>query len=623
MKPHILLILNFLVLIITLWSQDSVGSHNPKFTACQPKTCVNNNQTISYPFYIEGIQEPFCGYPGFGLSCNKDGFPFLNMSHSQYIIHEIFYNNHSLRVSNAAFSRLNTTTCLPRTQNLTLSGTRLALSPNQKDMFLFFGCEFEWSQLQERKIGCSAENGTGSVVALYREDQNLRSALMKCKGGVVNMTVESEKGGIQEALRRGFMMTWKVSDCNKCMNSGGKCGFDTEIYSFRCYCRHDTHARKCSSEESGKPVVILATVSAAAGFGLLVIIIIYCYRRKLLCRFWKEKSRVNQDFETFLRNYGPIAVRRYSYMEIKKMTNAFKEKLGQGGYGSVFKGKLEDGSLVAVKVLSELKGNGEEFINEVASISKTSHVNVVTLIGFCSEESKKALVYEYMANGSLEKFIYETNNLTADYQLNCEMLYQIAIGVGRGLEYLHRGCNTRIFHFDIKPHNILLDEMFCPKISDFGLAKICPRNESVVSMLVARGTIGYIAPEVFCRNIGVVSYKSDVYSFGMLVLEMVGGRKNINVEVECTSEIYFPYWIYKRIELNEELSLRNVMNESDRDNIKKMILVSLWCIQTNPSDRPTMHRVVEMLEGNVETLQVPPKPFLSSPSLSPHSSPSH
>ncbi|CAL0318085.1 unnamed protein product [Lupinus luteus] len=142
-------------------------------------------------------------------------------------------------------------------------------------------------------------------------------------------------------------------------------------------------------------------------------------------------------------------------------------------------------------------------------------------------------------------------------------------------------------------------------------------------MLVARGTIGYIAPEVFCRNIGVVSYKSDVYSFGMLVLEMVGGRKNINVEVECTSEIYFPYWIYKRIELNEELALRNIMDDSDREKIKKMILVSLWCIQTNPSDRPTMHRVVEMLEGNVETLQVPPKPFLSSPSVSPHSSPSH
>ncbi|KAG4915217.1 hypothetical protein JHK87_052774 [Glycine soja] len=384
MAFHLLSRPYFMILIITLWSQNSDGSLYPKFEACEPNTC-SNNQTISYPFYIDGIQEPFCGYPGFGLSCGNDGFPFLNMSNAKYMIHQIFYNN-SLRVSNAVFSRSNTRSCFPRTPNLTLSDTRLALAPNQRELFLLFGCDLH-EGLQEHIIGCSEENKTGSVVAMNRENQNLGFALMNCKGGVVNVTVEDEEGGIQEALRRGFLLNWTVSDCNKCKNSGGKCGFDTDIFSFRCYCPHDTHARHCSQE---------------------------------------------------------------------------------------------DESLVAVKVLKELKGNGEEFINEVASISRTSHVNIVTLIGFCFEKSKKALVYEFMANGSLEKFIFETNNLTGDYQLNCEMLYQIAVGVGRGLEYLHRGCSTRIFHFDIKPHNILLDENFFPKISDFGLAKICPRNESVV-----------------------------------------------------------------------------------------------------------------------------------------------
>ncbi|KAK7275278.1 hypothetical protein RIF29_16389 [Crotalaria pallida] len=298
------------------------------------------------------------------------------------------------------------------------------------------------------------------------------------------------------------------------------------------------------------------------------------------------------------------------------MTNSFAEKLGQGGYGGVFKGKLHDERLVAVKLLNKSKGNGEEFMNEVASISRTSHINIVTLLGFCFEGSKRALVYEYMSNGSLEKFIYETNPMTVDNQLNCEQLYQIAIGVARGLEYLHRGCNTRIYHFDIKPHNILLDENFCPKISDFGLAKICSRDESMVSMLIARGTPGYIAPEVFSRNFGVVSHKSDVYSFGMMVMEIVGGRKNIEVEVDGTSEIYFPYWIYKRLELNEDFELRNITNENDRETMRKMVIVSLWCIQTDPSNRPTMHRVVDMLEGRTEALQIPPKPFLSSPSRS-------
>ncbi|KAK7272944.1 hypothetical protein RIF29_13989 [Crotalaria pallida] len=296
------------------------------------------------------------------------------------------------------------------------------------------------------------------------------------------------------------------------------------------------------------------------------------------------------------------------------MTNSFSQKLGQGGYGGVFKGKLHDERVVAVKMLNKSKGNGDEFINEVASISRTSHVNIVTLLGFCFEGSKRALVYEYMSNGSLEKFTHVTNLVTIDNRLNFEILYQIVVGVARGLEYLHKGCNTRIFHFDIKPHNILLDENYCPKISDFGLAKISPKNESIISMLDARGTPGYIAPEVFSRNFGVVSHKSDVYSFGMMVLEIVGGRKNINVEDDNTSDIYFPDWIYKRLELNEELTTEKVTNEGDRERIRKMVIISLWCIQTNPSDRPTMRTVVDMLEGRVEILQIPPEPFFSSPS---------
>ena len=129
----------------------------------------------------------------------------------------------------------------------------------------------------------------------------------------------------------------------------------------------------------------------------------------------------------------------------------------------------------------------------------------------------------------------------------------------------------------------------------------------------ARGTAGYIAPEVFCRNFGDVSPKSDVYSYGMMVLEMVGGRKNTDDGINHTSEIYFPHWIYKRLELDEELGLQGFMNEEERTSARKMIIVSLWCIQTNPSNRPPMNGVVDMLEGSLESLQIPPKPFLYSP----------
>ncbi|KAL3731446.1 hypothetical protein ACJRO7_028340 [Eucalyptus globulus] len=322
----------------------------------------------------------------------------------------------------------------------------------------------------------------------------------------------------------------------------------------------------------------------------------------------REHSVAAQQFE------GLISSRRYTYKDIKRMTNSFQVKLGQGGYGYVYKGKLREGQLVAVKLLKNLKGDGEEFINEVASISRTSHVNIVSLLGFCFEGSKRALVYEFMPNGSLEKFIFKSDSSESNRQLSWETLHNISLGIAQGLAYLHRGCNARILHFDIKPHNILLDRNYCPKISDFGLAKICPREGSIVSMLGARGTAGYIAPELVIRNIGGVSHKSDVYSYGMMVLEMVGGRKNVEVGVDRTSEIYFPLWIHQRLKLQEELRLRGIANEEDEGIVKKMIIISLWCIQIDPRDRPPMTQVVEMLKGSVETLQIPPKPTLSSPS---------
>ncbi|XP_022736767.1 rust resistance kinase Lr10-like [Durio zibethinus] len=357
---------------------------------------------------------------------------------------------------------------------------------------------------------------------------------------------------------------------------------------------------------------------------MITCIITLCFGIKILCirtmGFFQKFIKSDSDIEVFIRNNETLSPKRYSYSDVRKMTSSFKEKLGKGGYGSVYKGKLPDGHLVAVEVLDTNKGNGQEFINEVASISRTCHVNVVTLLGFCLEGRKRALIYEFMPNGSLERFIYKEDTMKVKdrQQLTSEDLYKIAIGIARGLEYLHRGCNMRILHFDIKPHNILLDENFFPKISDFGLAKLCTRKESVVSMFEARGTIGYIVPEVFCRSVGGVSYKSDVYSYGMMLLEMVGGRRNIDVGVSQTSEIYFPHWIYQHVVQDHiEPKLLGLNGNEETEIARKMILVGLWCIQTNPHDRPSMSKVIEMLEGRIELLQIPPKPYLSSPPRSP------
>ncbi|OWM65110.1 hypothetical protein CDL15_Pgr002684 [Punica granatum] len=299
------------------------------------------------------------------------------------------------------------------------------------------------------------------------------------------------------------------------------------------------------------------------------------------------------------------------------MTSSFREKLGEGGFGSVYKGKLPDGTLVAVKLLNASKGNGEEFINEVASISRTSHVNIVNLVGFCFEGHKRALIYEYMSNGSLDRFINDENATMRSPRLGWNKLYQIAVGTARGLEYLHGGCSTRILHFDIKPQNILLDDDYCAKISDFGLSKLCLKRESIVSMLVARGTIGYIAPEVFNRNFGDVSHKSDVYSYGMMLIEMIGGGKRVNAEADQSSEMYFADQVYQLIEEGYDQGFYSHLMEEDKETARKMAFVGVWCIQTDPKQRPSMRRVIEMLEGSAEALQIPPKPYLFSPRRSP------
>ncbi|XP_016194737.1 protein NSP-INTERACTING KINASE 3-like isoform X2 [Arachis ipaensis] len=370
------------------------------------------------------------------------------------------------------------------------------------------------------------------------------------------------------------------------------------------------------------PAWIKGAIAAAAGIGGLVsLVIVICNRKRCLSFLqwilWKKTGPfIDNEFEEFMKIYGSLMLRRYSYSEVKSMTNSFRDKLGRGGYGIVYKACLSDGCPVAVKVLTESSGSGEEFLNEVASIGRTSHMNIVSLLGFCYEKYKRALIYEFMPNGSLDKFIYKQESPNAICILDWNTLFQITIGIARGLEYLHRGCATKILHLDIKPQNILLDEDFCPKIADFGLAKICKKKESIVSIQGTRGTPGYIAPEVFSRTFGKVSHKSDVYSYGMLILELVGGRKNYDTGGSLTNEMYFPDWIYKDLEEQNILGRGLSTTEEENDMIKKITLVSLWCIQTNPLDRPSINKVVEMLEGPLQSVPYPPKPVLYSPQMS-------
>ncbi|CAA2989601.1 LEAF RUST 10 DISEASE-RESISTANCE LOCUS RECEPTOR-LIKE PROTEIN KINASE-like [Olea europaea subsp. europaea] len=369
---------------------------------------------------------------------------------------------------------------------------------------------------------------------VYYTDGNLLSTPDDCSAVPVPIYKQYDLNSLDfwNMFSDEYDLEWHLSDdCNECHNTGGQC--TTNI-------RNQFECQKAAAEEKPKEngngkgkgkgksklkPILIAGIPAAT-LALFFVILFPFIKRSC-----KGKTQNDKDIELFLKNHGDRAPRRYKYSDLKKMTNSFHDKLGEGGFAIVYRGKLQNDGLVAVKILKEAKGKGEEFINEVASISTTSHVNIVTLLGFCFEGSKRALIYDFMQNGSLDKFISNNNSLPED-QLGSEKLLEIAVGIARGIEYLHQGCNTRILRFDIKPHNILLDKDFNPKISDFGLAKLSPNRSSTVSMLGVRGTIGYIAPELVYRTIGEVSYKSDVYSYGMMVLEMVGETKNIDVNAD-------------------------------------------------------------------------------------------
>ncbi|XP_050887951.1 LEAF RUST 10 DISEASE-RESISTANCE LOCUS RECEPTOR-LIKE PROTEIN KINASE-like 2.7 isoform X2 [Lathyrus oleraceus] len=349
----------------------------------------------------------------------------------------------------------------------------------------------------------------------------------------------------------------------------------------------------------GKYVIPGIVARFMIGLILFLALLIYTYRRR--------HSSIYENIEDFLQGNTLMPI-RYSYKEIKQMTKNFKIKLGEGGYGDVYRGKLISGPFVAIKMLKiKSNANGQDFISEVATIGRIYHSNVVRLIGFCVEGLKRALVYEYMPNGSLDKYIFKKEEVIS---LTYNQIHEISLGIARGISYLHQGCDMQILHFDIKPHNILLDENFNPKVSDFGLAKLYPIDNSIVTLTAARGTIGYMAPELFYQNIGRISHKADVYSFGMLLIEMASRRRNLNPHAEHSSQLYFPFWIYEQLVKNREKEIEDFIMEEFNDVLKKMFMIALWCIQLKPVDRPSMSKVVEMLEGDIANIEMPPKPIL-------------
>uniref|UniRef100_A0A453EGJ0 non-specific serine/threonine protein kinase n=1 Tax=Aegilops tauschii subsp. strangulata TaxID=200361 RepID=A0A453EGJ0_AEGTS len=291
----------------------------------------------------------------------------------------------------------------------------------------------------------------------------------------------------------------------------------------------------------------------------------------------------------------------FSNAQIKKATGNFSEKLGEGGFGCVFKGTLPGSPMVAVKKLKDLGQGEKQFRAEVQSIGMIQHINLVRLFGFCAEGSKRLLVYEYMESGSLSSHLFSKSSV----KLIWELRYSIALGTARGLAYLHEECKDCIIHCDIKPDNVLLDADLCPKVADFGMAKLLCRDFSR-ALTTMRGTIGYLAPEWISGL--PITHKSDVYSYGMMLLEIISGRRNAE-KIKEGKFTYFPIFAAVKVNEGDVMCLLDSRLEGDADveQLSRACKIACWCIQDAEDHRPMMGQVVRMLEG-VMDVEVPPIP---------------
>ncbi|KAI5605820.1 hypothetical protein POPTR_001G438400v4 [Populus trichocarpa] len=318
-----------------------------------------------------------------------------------------------------------------------------------------------------------------------------------------------------------------------------------------------------------------------------------------LCGRRIDSSQESQHMGRDDEELGSIKnVRCYTYRELRNATEGFSaaNKIGEGGFGSVYKGRLKHGKIAAIKVLSAESRQGvEEFLAEIKAMSEIEHENLVKLYGCCVEDNHRILVYNYLENNSLAQTLLDGGHSHSNIQFSWRTRTKICIGVARGLTFLHEEVKPYIVHRDIKASNILLDKDLTAKISDFGLAKLIPDNQTHVSTRVA-GTLGYLAPEYAIR--GKLTRKADLYSFGVLLLEIVSGRNNTNTRLPVEEQ----YLLERTWELYERRELVSLVDASlngdfNAEEACRFLKIGLLCTQDDPNLRPSMSTVVKMLTG--------------------------
>ncbi|KAL2249060.1 UNVERIFIED_CONTAM: Rust resistance kinase Lr10 [Sesamum indicum] len=542
---------------------------------CLPATCGPSGPNIRFPFWLKDHQPEHCGYPGFELRCTESGdlkfdlqFPVTASANNVVLpllttvtVGVIDYGAQQMLVRNAVAR-----SCPPeKLTTLNSSASPFEVEAlGYSEGYVLFNCSNAESDWQT--VSCLSNHDHKVITLPSTSEITALPPHSSCfKMYNISYVPYNALAGRDDEYGERFYVRWRKPSCGNCEAEGKFCRLRNNT-------AEDT---ECFSPEQPQHGITVGTI--LLGFIMVELFFVFISM--------KRKKEEHKRIQKILENHKDMSPRRYSYADIKRITDNFKEKLGPR---TLFKGMLVDETCVAVKMLDHSEQNVEDFIDEVDTIGRMEHVNVLQLVGYCVDGRKRALVYEFLSSGTLEMLI---SSESQSQMLGWETLHQVALGVAKGIDYIRQECNQNILSLNIKPQNILLDNNLNPKVL-------------VCSISAAPGASEYAAPEMFASTFDVLSQKADVYSFGMLLLDVVGRRSGGEKE---NGGIYFPEWILKN---GAERAIQIDEEEENIEMVKKLSVVGLWCIQWFPSDRPSMKTVIQMLEGDNKPI-TPPNPFAS------------
>ncbi|KAL3748818.1 hypothetical protein ACJRO7_009972 [Eucalyptus globulus] len=557
-------------------------------------------QALSEDKQYEACAPRKCGY-------GPDIIPILTFSDSEFIIKDIFYANHLFLLVNALEYQ---ESCGALPCNISLERTPFNLSSTNANFFFYYNCTSQPADYTYL-VSCASNSTHGSfaflpVEALHSTENY--SFISSCDSPIsapvdVNADFYSLISmNYSKVMKMGFLLSWTAINCSDCEESEGRCGFKND--SFVCFCQDGPHSQTCNDvsrkNKIGRKVGI--GLGSAAGGALLMIVGVYIYRSRQRKKYGQSSFALRStssnyssrtDFEKGSVYHGlPI----FDYNDLKEATNDFDPaaELGDGGFGTVFKAKLRDGRVVAVKRLYESNYKTvEQFVNEVEILTRLHHPNLVSLYGCTSRQSRRLLlVYEYVPNGTVADHIH--GDLAKSGLPLWSTRLKIAIETANALVYLHA---SDVIHRDVKTNNILLDENFTVKVADFGLSRLFPLNATHVST-APQGTPGYVDPEYHqCYQL---TEKSDVYSFGVVLMELISSLPAIDI-MRHRHEINLSALAINKIQSHalHELVDQNLGFDTDyrtKEMITAVAELGFRCLEEGHDMRPSMEEVLDTLK---------------------------